>query len=190
MIVQTQVRKKYRKLSRKQLLEKVYELGFDFERNSESCSQSTVASLHELLDMDDVIVKVATSSCAGQAARIVGTCGALVGGTMVLDYFFGRSVENMSHKERKEANLDPLADALGVANVLCDRYVREYGTIICPQIQIQLYGRHYYLLDPEEMEKFNAAGGHSDLEKSCCVIVGNAARWVMEILLDKEIIEH
>jgi hypothetical protein len=39
------------------------------------------------------------------------------------------------------------------------------------------------------MEKFNNAGGHSDPEKSCCMVVGTAARWVMEILLDKGVVE-
>ena len=76
-------------------------------------------------------------------------------------------------------------DANEVAKLLYDKYVREYGTIICPHIQAQLYGRHYYLPDPDELEKFLKAGGHSDPKKSACHIVGNAVRWVMEILLDK-----
>jgi len=37
-------------------------------------------------------------------------------------------------------------------------------------------------------EKFEKAGGYSAPDK-CCHIVGNAARWVMEILLDKGAIE-
>ena len=48
---------------------------------------------------------------------------------------------------------------------------------------------HYYTGDPDEMEKFGKAGAHSDPQKSCCVIVGNAAQWVMEILLDKDAVE-
>ena len=182
------IREKYRGLSRQELLDKAYELGFNYEKSSESCSQSVVAALHELLDIDDVVVKVATSSAAGQAAQIVGTCGGLVGGTLILDYFFGRPAENMSYQEFIQDNDDLLMDAVEVAKLLYDKYVREYGTILCPHIQVQLFGRHYYLGDPDETEKFEKAGGHSDPKKSACHIVGNAAQWVMEILLDKGVV--
>ena len=184
-MIEAKLRQKYQGLSRQELLDKAYELGFNYEKNAHSCSQSTVATFRELLGIDDIVVKVATSSAAGQAAQIVGTCGGLIGGTMILDYFFGRPVENMSYQEFIQDNEDSLMDAVEVAKLLYDKYVREYGTIICPHIQVQLFGRHYYLGDPDEVEKFLEAGGHSDSKKSACHIVGNATRWVMEILLDK-----
>jgi len=56
---------------------------------------------------------------------------------------------------------------------------------LCSQ---RFFGRHYYLGDPDETEKFEKAGGHSDPKKSACHIVGNAAQWVMEILLDKGVV--
>ena len=65
---------KYRDLSKKQLLEKVYDLGVDFERYSGSCSQCTVAALHEMLGFDPVMVKIASTSCGGQAGCSTGTC--------------------------------------------------------------------------------------------------------------------
>lgn len=188
-MLKTKVKDKYQGLSRQELLDKVYDLGFNFEKYSESCSQTTAIALHEILDIDDVVVKVATSVCAGHAGEVIGTCGALIGGTMVLDYFFGRPAENMSYQERIEANMEPLVNAIEVAHSLYDKYFKKYGTILCPHIHVQLYGRHYYFLDPDEMEKFNKAGGHSDPEKSCCMVVGTAARWVMEILLDKGVVE-
>jgi len=185
-MVKTKVREKYRSLSRQELLDKAYELGFSYEKNSHSCSQTTVAALHELLGFDEVVVRVATSSHAGYAGLVVGTCGGLVGGAIVLDYYFGRPVKNMSYRECIQANLEPLRDDTGVAKVLYYKYIKEYGTIICPHIQVQLFGRHYYL--PDEGEKFEKAGAHSD-PKKCCHIVGNAARWVMEILLNKGAVE-
>jgi C_GCAxxG_C_C family probable redox protein len=187
--MKAKLREKYAGLSRQQLLDKAYELGVSFEVCSQSCSQSTVAAIHEMLDIDDMVVKLATSSAGGQAGQVVGTCGGLVGGTMVLDYFFGRPVENLSHTECTQANLDLLPKALGMAGLLYEKYVKEYGTIICPHIQAQLYGRHFYFLDEEEMAKFDRAGGHADSPSSCCHIVGNAARWVMEILLDNNVID-
>jgi C_GCAxxG_C_C family probable redox protein len=178
--VELTLRGKYRNLSRQQLQDKAYELGVKRERNSHSCSQSTVAALHEILGFDDVVVKVATSSCAGQALQAAGTCGALVGGAMVLDYYFGRPVQNLSDTDARSS--------IAVAKLLYDKYVKEYGTIICAHIQAQLFGRVYYLDDPEELEKFEEAGGHSD-PKKCVSVVGNTARWVIDVLFEKGVIK-
>jgi hypothetical protein len=182
------VRKKYQGLSRRTLLDKAYELGVNYEKCSMSCSQCTVAALHDILGFDACLVKAANSSCAGQAAQVAGTCGGLIGGTLVLDYYFGRPIEKISDKEFIQENVDVLLNAMGIAKLLFDKYVEEYGTIICPHIQSQLFGRHFYLWDTEELEKFEEAGGHSDPEK-CVNIVGNAARWTLEILIDQSAVE-
>ena len=187
-MIKVKTREKYRGSSRQELLDNVYELGFNYEKYSQGCSQSTVAALHELIEIDDVLVRIATSSAGGQAGQIVGTCGGLIGGTIVLDYFFGRSAENMSCRECLQANIKPLMGAIDTASILYYRYVKEYGTIICPHIQVRLFGRHYYILDPDELEKFEAAGAHSSPDK-CSSVVGNAAQWVVEILLDRNVIE-
>jgi hypothetical protein len=187
-MTRAKLREKYQGLSRQELLDKAYELGCNYEINSQSCSQSVAAALHELLNIDDVVVKVASSSCGGQAIQVVGTCGGLIGGTMVLDYFFGRPVKNTSYQEFIRDNMKPLMGGLETARLLYDKYIEEYGTIICPHIQVQLFGRSYYLADREELKKFNEAGAHSDPTK-CGRITGNAARWVMEILLDKDAVE-
>ncbi len=184
------LRAKYAGFSEGQLKDKAYELGFDFEKYSHSCSQSAVAAMHEMLDMDDAVVRVATSSAGGQAARVTGTCGALIGGTIVLDYFFGRPAEEMSHTGEAQANVASLHEAVGIAGTLFDKFVAEHGTIICPHLQTRLYGRPFFISDEEEMAKFERLGGHANPEKSCCRVVGNTTRWVMELLLDKKAISR
>ena len=187
-MIKAKVRKEYRGLSRQELLDKAYELGFNYEKNSQSCSQCPVAALHELLGFDDVVVRVASSLAGGSAVQFLGTCGSLAGGIMVLDYYFGRPVENMSYQKCIQANIDASGPGFEVAQLLADKFVKEYGTFICAQIQRQLFGRFYYATDPDESRKMGEAGAHSDPDK-CCHIVGNSTRWVMEILLDKGAIE-
>lgn len=186
-MIKAKLREKYRDLSRQQLLDKAHELGWHFDLNSGSCSQCTVAALHEMLGFDNILVKVATSSCGGQAIQIMGTCGALVGGTMVLDYYFGRPVEDLSYQ--KPVSKDLLFEAAGVAKLLYDKFVEKYGAVTCAGLQQKLYGRVYWLTDPDEAEKYDKAGGHSDPERSCLRIIGDATRWVIEILLDKGVIK-
>lgn len=183
-MTKVRVRDAYRDLSSKELVDKAYELGANFEMMSYGCSQSTVAAIHELLEMDDVVVKVATSTCGGTANQFLGTCGALVGGVMVLDYFFGRPVQKMSYREQIDSNIETMMVAFEPPERLADRFWQENGTIICSQIHRRFFGRIFYLNDEEEMRKFDDLGGHSDPSK-CRRIVGNTAKWVMEILLNK-----
>jgi hypothetical protein len=182
------IREEYRGLSREELLQKVYDFGVAYESHSFSCSQSAVAALYRVLDFPDALVKASCSNAAGTAMHLVGTCGGLVGGLMVLDYFAGRPFEHMSDKEIiEDPNINDLSAAQEVAKWLPKKYIEEYGTINCANIQLQIYGRTFYLEDPDDMQKLEEAGGHSNPEK-CPHIVGNAAKWTMEILLDKGVV--
>lgn len=184
-----QIRESYQGISREDLLKKVYDLGARYEQHSYSCSQSTVAALYEFLDFPDVLVKVACSNAAGTAWQLVGTCGGLVGGIMVLDYYFGRPVEHMSSTEVvQDPNLKDLFTSQPIARLLFNKYIDQYGTITCANIQQQTFGRLFYLEDMDEFNKLEQAGGHSDLSKAPA-IVGRAAQWTMEILIEKGAVE-
>ena len=101
---------------------------------------------------------------------------------MVLDHYFGRPLENMSYRE--EVDKAKLFEATEIAKLLYDKFIKKYGAMSCATIQQRLFGRVYWITDPDEMAKFDAAGAHSDLDK-CMDVVGDASRWTMEILLDK-----
>jgi len=182
------LREKYRGLSRQELLDKTYARGAAYESISGGCSQGTAAALHEFLEVNDAVVRAANSSVSGQASTGLGTCGGVIGGTMILDYFLGRPVEAMSSEPSKKPDRERFTNAIRTAKLLCGRFVQEYGSILCPAIQTKLFGRAYYLSDPDEYQKFLKAGGHSDPTK-CIGVVGNASKWTMEILLDKGIVE-
>jgi C_GCAxxG_C_C family probable redox protein len=182
-MIKAKLRKKYRGLSHQELLDKAYEMGSNFEKYSIGCSQCTVAALHELLDIDDLVVRVASSLGGGTAMQFLGACGSLSGGVMILDYCFGRPLEKMSYQKEIKANHDAWFAATEAPMLLANRFWKEYGTINCVNIQRQLFGRFYYAVDPDESEKMLKAGVHEPTK--CPHIVGNAARWVMEILLDK-----
>jgi len=195
-MIKSKLREKYRSLSKDQLLEKAHELGFNFEKNSTSCSQSTVAAIHEMVEMDDVVVRVACSSCGGQARDVLGTCGAVVGAAIALDYFFGRPVEQMSYSEFSSESADAVVDSSLIAKQINQKFIEQWGTILCPYLQTKQMGRHFYFWDTPDssdiyshakgtdLDKFRQAGGGTDPDK-CSHNVGSAARWVMEILLEK-----
>jgi len=175
-------------LTREELLDSAFRLGVNFEWHSCSCSQCTVAALCEILGFDTALVKAAASSCGGQAGQAAGTCGAVIGGTMVLDYYCGRPFEKLSTREKIPSNMEALSGGMETAKLFCSKFINEYQSILCPGVQTRVYGKAYRLSDPDEFKKFEEAGAHSDPTK-CMSVVGNSARWALEILLDRGIVK-
>jgi C_GCAxxG_C_C family probable redox protein len=181
------VSENYRNLSLKQLLEKVGELGACFEKYSGSCSQCTAAALREVLGFEDVVVRVATSSCGGQAGLSTGACGGVIGGTIVLDYYLGRPADMISATHVIPQGMEELSRAVEAARSFGDKFIRHYGSILCPQIQARIYGRSFNLQDPADWKAFEEAGAHTDPTK-CMSVVANAARWALETLVEMRVV--
>lgn len=72
-----------------------------------------------------------------------------------------------------------------------DSLVRA-ATSLCGGTAFQLVGMCGGLaggiMVQDEFKKFEEAGAHTDPQK-CVRIVGNAARWVMEILIDRGVVQ-
>ena len=159
--------------------EKAYELGKHYEKTYHGCSQCAVAALQDVFDIrNDDIFKSATGLSAGSAMSGEGSCGAYVGSLMVLGYLVGRERDNFADDEGIRFKTNELAVKLR------QKFIDEYGAIICRNIQTKVLGRPYYLADPQELEKFRNAGAH---EIHCPEVVGKAARWMVEIIQDAKL---
>jgi len=163
----------------KPLAEKAYELGFEYEKKYGGCSQCIIASLQDTFgEQNDDIFKSSTGLVGGVGGLTDTGCGAYVAGAMFLSSHTGRERSNLD-------DLDALHKTLDVVTKLHDRFIQEYGTAICRNIHMKLLGRNYYLQDEDEWAKFENAGGHT---KICPEVVGKAARWVVEIMYQEELI--
>jgi C_GCAxxG_C_C family probable redox protein len=180
---------KYRNLSREQLLQKAYDLGVSFEKYSGSCSQCTVAALREILGFEEIIVQVASSSCGGQAGLSTGACGGVIGGTIVLDYYLGRPANMVSATQPVPQGMESFSRAMEAARLLCNKFIQQYASILCPQVQEKIFGRAFNHQNPADWQAFLDAGAHTDPTK-CMSVVGNAAQWTLEILLESNAALH
>ena len=106
----------------------------------------------------------------------------------MLDYFLGRPADLVSSEQIIQEGMGALARGIETAQMLGKRFVQEYGSILCPQIQSKIFGRSFNLQNPADWKAFEEAGGHSDPSK-CMNIVGNAVRWTLEILTEKGIVQ-
>ena len=160
---------------KKDPLDRAFEMGKEYEIEYYGCSQCVLAAIQDTLNLrNDDIFKAACALAGGLGVTGDGTCGALTGAAMAISQVHGRVREDFKDEQKQRKKVYKLARGLH------QKFVEEYGSIICKDIQEKLMGRSYNLWDPEEFKEFEKAGGHKN---KCPVVVGNAARWAVEILL-------
>jgi C_GCAxxG_C_C family probable redox protein len=166
--------------AKEKVLQKAYDLGFKYEEDYGGCGQVVVAALQDAFDMPNPDVFKSMSGYAGGGATVGDAgCGAYVGGILWLSLLKGRERDNFKDPERVRF------EAFANARKLHRKFVDEFGTVICREMQMKLFGRPYYLPDADEMKKFLDAGGHTT---HCPDVCGRAARWAGEIAIDEGLI--
>lgn len=162
--------------SREELLQEAYEKGRKYEEECTGCAQTTIAAIFDTLNINNEdVFKAASGLADGLGLTGNATCGALTGGAMVLSYLYGRDRNNFS---------DMLAamDSYRIAKKLHDRFVKKYDSPRCFDIQETFFGRTFDLYDPKELEKAFSVG----MPKKCSKVVGDSARWAVELVIEKE----
>jgi C_GCAxxG_C_C family probable redox protein len=163
--------------------EKAYELGKKYEKDYKGCSQCAIAALQDAFDIrNDDIFKAATGLAGGGCGTVDGSCGAYVGSIMVLGSLLGRERDKFGDF----GSIAPSSRTYELARKFRDKYIKEYGSVVCRNIQTKVLGRPYYIIDEDEFKKFEDAGGHSD--KGCPEVVGKAARWMAELILEAKLV--
>ncbi|MEM2902298.1 MAG: C-GCAxxG-C-C family protein [Candidatus Bathyarchaeia archaeon] len=156
-----------------EILEKAYQLAFEYESKYGCCPQCVIAAISEVFSLNlDELFKASHGLAGGLGLSGFGTCGALSGGSIVLSYFYGRDKENFDKRALKSYKM---------SKVLYDKFTEEFGGCTCREVQEKLFGRSYNLWDKEDYRKFEEDGGHRD---KCPSVTGKVARWVAEILLN------
>ena len=167
--------------TKQELLDKAYELGFEYEKVYRGCSQCVIAAIQDTLDIrDDSVFKAGTGLAGGGGLTGIGVCGGYVGAVMVISQLLGRERSNFEDPEGIRYKTFELT------RKFLQQYTRELGSIICRDIQLIKFGRPYYIADADDYEKFEAAGAHVD---KCPDVVGRAAQLAVGLILDDGLIE-
>ena len=143
------------------------------------CAQALVGALQEVLGIENPDIFKASSGLGGGIGLscLSSACGGLSGGTLILSHLYGRTRSGIEDKEGRRMV------AYGLASNLLEKYRNKYGTLICKEIQEQVFGRSFDLRKPEDFKAFVDSGGHSHI---CPNVVGNAARMTIEVILKNE----
>ena len=162
--------------SKETLPEKAYQLGFTYEAEFGSCPQCVLAAVKETLDIgSEETIQAADALAGGTSLSSKGTCGALAGGLLAISSLVGRKY--VDFKQGKQARR-----VFKYSKMLYDRFIEEYGSPLCCDVQTKLFGRSYNLMDKQEYEQFENAGAHID---KCPRVSGTVAKWTAEIILEE-----
>ena len=162
-------------VSREEKLQKVQDLAYKYEAERGSCPQCVLSAIMETLEIGSPeIVQAADALAGGTALSAQGTCGALVGGLMAISSIVGRTYKDFSAGERKRR-------VFQYSKKLYDKFIEEYGSILCKDVHQKLFGRTFNLMDKNDYTEFERMGAHVD---KCPIVAGKVARWAAEIILD------
>jgi len=144
------------------------ELASTYGPEYHGCAQIVVATLMEILGIEDELVLMAASCFAGGCKRCL-TCGAISGGFIILGLKYGRR-RLEDGVEAEEAAIEPGCD-------LVDRFMEVYGTTDC----CELTG--YDFRDPAQFQAFLDSQEAVD---KCTERVKKVTGWVAEIISKRD----
>ncbi len=141
------------------------------------CARSVLVGLKEIYDDIPEEMITASLSLAGGTGGASGSCGAYCCGLLAVGLKYNaplaEELENPALKPKSAAKFAEYRD----------RFMKEMGTVMCPEIHKKLFGRSYTLYDPKEHDEFLAIPGH---QEKCAEAVVVATRLAAEMILADE----
>ena len=138
-----------------EIIQRAYELGYEYEKEHGGCARCTVAALQDAVPFVAVDVGLFRgSTCLDGGATPTGTqnCGGFTGAGMVIGHLCGSTRDETFKGSAKLAH--------ELLHKVYHRFKDEYGTVLCGDVK-------------------------KGAEGDCPEVVGRAAKWVAEVLLEE-----
>ncbi len=168
--------------SRLELLNRVEEKASQYMHRYGGCGQCSLRALQEELNLPGgpAVLKAAGFSNMG-IALTQNICGALLGGIMAMGLACGRAdfSDTIYPEPMVVDEIYGLPRSLLLIREYYQKFIQEFGSTSCRDLQIRIFGRNFETLVMEEEEKFHLAGGHF----ACVGLVGKSARLAAETIL-------
>ena len=169
--------KDIRQEQKEELAKRAYDAGYKSQLEKRCCSQTSLAALFEVLDIHaPEVFKAATGLAGGGALFGDAGCGAYDGGLMVIGLLKGRAWENFVVEETNRFK------CFEAGRALHQKFIDEYGTVICRDIETNVLGRPFFLSDRDDYVKADALGNHSRVSPE---VVGKACKWTVEVIFEQ-----
>jgi len=166
--------------SKKSILKKAEELGIEYEAKYKACGPCTFLAIVDALrwggleiiprDMEDRLFSGICMLTAGVAMTGNGTCGAVASSSLAIGLALGIPREGKIET--------PLRSASSIVrNTILEKYHREYGSILCKDVQRKFFGKAWDLARDDMSKEFLG------ITRGCTIM--QTARWTTGIILDE-----
>lgn len=138
-----------------EIIQKAYELGYEYEKRHGGCARCTVAALQDAIPfvaIDESLFRGSTCLDGGATPTQTQNCGAFTGAGMVMGYVCGST--------RGEAFEGDAKLAHQLLHKVYHHFKEEYRTVLCGDVR-------------------------KGAERDCPKVVGRAAKCVAEVLLSE-----
>ena len=141
------------------------------------CGRSAMYGLSKAFNFIPEEFITASMSLSGGGGGGYGSCGAFSSALMAAGLKYNPTME--------EQDKDPalFLPAQQKFSELRDRFKKEFGTILCPEIHMQLFGRTFDFTDPDEFAYYMNMEGRRE---KCAQTVARAVRLTCEMLMEDE----
>jgi C_GCAxxG_C_C family probable redox protein len=177
------------RMSEEEILNEAERKAYKYELAQAGCSSSVLLAIQEVFGLMDEPVLKAASGLAGGIGGTHSACGALTGGVMALGLKYGWGFKEIEGLLKESKDDTRSLTVFMLSRKLSERFIEEYGSTLCHDIQIRFFGRIFSSLNPEDAEEFERLGGHREIDGKpavCPSVAGKAARWVAELVLEEE----
>ena len=168
---------------KKELVEKARGLGREYLLKYGGCAPGTLLAVaHTLnLEVSDEVFKAIMGF-----SSFAGVCGNLCGGIAAMGLRYGVGLEDFV--KNPEIGFASFAKIMTTAKVLREKFIEEYGSRLCDDIQTKLFGKCVMPTSPEELEAFSKVDP-KELEfyrEKCSSVTENAAGWTVAAILEMD----
>jgi C_GCAxxG_C_C family probable redox protein len=168
---------------KKELVEKARRLGREYLRKYGGCAPGTLLAVADTLNLEvtDEVFKVMTGF-----SSLAGVCGNLCGGIAAMSLRYGVGREDFA--KNPETGFASFTKLMTTTKVLKDKFIAEYGSYLCDDIQTKLFGKCVMPTAPEEFVTFSQKDPQ-ELETfydKCSAVTENAAGWTVAALLEMD----
>ncbi len=163
-------------MTKQEIIDKCANAAREAQIRDDVCSRSVLLGLKEYFDIPDEMIRASASLCGGAGAAS-GSCGTYTCGLLAVGWKFNVPLE------RELADPDSFDITQSKFIGFRDRFLKEFGTTLCPEIHKQVYGRSYIYTKPEDCEAYGKVLDHN---VQCAAVVERATRLVAEFLLEGE----
>lgn len=177
------IRQKIQKMTmeeKRKLVKDIGQTAYDSEMTVGGCSSGALDGLMKYLGIEDPDLNIYKSSTglSGGIGRCAEVCGALVGAAMAIGMVYGR-------EKHVPPSMSPeYQDTMRRVGMLCDRYVQEFGSMRCNDVQKKMYGKTWNMRDSEVYQ--NDFKPTLMKENKCAFVTRRAAEFAAEVILDLE----